>query len=66
LEPDDGDYADDASAESQVVTQMLAGEWDSLAQWQEAPPASQRMNIRRRFGLRWIDDVRELLPRGDL
>lgn len=65
LEPDDSRYAQNAEFETQVVKKMLAGEWDALAQWQEEPPTATNMRIRRRFGLRWLDDVRGAFARGD-
>jgi hypothetical protein len=65
LEPDDGRYGQDTEFETSIVNQMLAGEWDVLGQWQEEPPAGIKMDIARRFGLRWVDRVRGLFVRGD-
>lgn len=66
LEPDDDRFGRSVESETCIVGQMLAGQWDLLGEWQEELPALPRMEIRRRPGLRWIDNVRGVFARGDL
>jgi hypothetical protein len=65
LEPDDTDYSESTEMETRVVEKLLACDWEWLGQWQDAPPMTRRLEIRRRAGLRWIDAARELFARGD-
>jgi hypothetical protein len=66
LEPDDAQYGDNTEHETVVVNRMLAGDWDKLGEWQEPTISSPRLSVRRRFGLRWIEPLRNKLARGDL
>jgi hypothetical protein len=66
LEPDDSRYGEGDAFETRVVQRMLKGEWESLGEWQETFPTLTRMTVRRRFGLRWMDNWRQVFARGDL
>jgi fructose-specific component phosphotransferase system IIB-like protein len=65
VEPDDSAVADDDHHERRVAAHLLAGEWESLQRNPARPVPGVRLAIRRRAGLRWIDELRDLMPRGD-
>lgn len=64
IEPDDPAAAVDTAGEDAVVAQIQARHWDPLLTPDE-PLTAREIAVRRRPALRWIDAVRERLPRGD-
>lgn len=66
LEADDPQFATDAESESEIVALVRDAQWETLGQWREPVTTAPRMNVARRFGLRWIDSARSRLPRGDI
>jgi hypothetical protein len=68
LEPDDPKFAgdEDGDLETQVVTSIRRGDWETLGDLPELAHSGDRLDVPRRFGLGWLDSVRERLPRGDL
>jgi hypothetical protein len=66
LEPDDPDYGETSDVETMVVEKLIACDWEWLDQWQDIAPSTQRLDVSRRAGLRWVDGVRGLFARGDL
>ena len=66
LEPDDPTSATDEEPETSILRLVRQGDWDTLGKWQRPTIQSHRMRVQRRFGLRWVDTVRNMLPRGDL
>src|SRR5665213_3597929 len=66
LEADDPTSGTDDEAETSIVRLVEQGDWEALGKWEQSPLRSPRLLVRRRFGLRWVDDVRSMLPRGDL
>ena len=66
IEPDDGRIASDTTAEDLIVARVSAGDWESLGAWRDEFADRPRLAVRRRPGFRWVDSVRNLLPRGDL
>ncbi|MEW5878974.1 MAG: capsule biosynthesis protein [Pseudomonadota bacterium] len=64
VEPDDPATASDAAGEDAVVAAVQAQEWEQLLTAEE-PPTAHEIAVRRRPALRWIDALRERLPRGD-
>ncbi len=66
LEPDDPDYGETSEVETEVVEKLIACDWEWLGQWQDIAPSTQRLDVSRRAGLRWVDAVRDRFARGDL
>jgi hypothetical protein len=66
LEPDDSQFAGDDDFETHIVGLVRRGDWERLGDFSELVRAGDRMDVPRRFGLRWLDGVRERLPLGDL
>jgi hypothetical protein len=66
LEPDDPAAAADEAEETAIVQRVERGDWGSLGEFQWQALRSDRMRVRRRLGLRWIDRARNVLRRGDL
>lgn len=62
---DDASYADDSTAEEEIIRLLNERNWATLADYN--PPRKQLppLRIERRAGLKWIDTVRSLMPRGD-
>jgi hypothetical protein len=65
IEPDDPRVAADADGENEVVAQVAGRDWSNLIDAGEPPAQRTESCVRRRRALRWIDFVRELLPKGD-
>jgi len=65
VEADDSAYAPDAGDESKIVEALRTREWTQLADYVPLRPELNPLKIERRAGLRWIDDFRAKLPRGD-
>lgn len=65
LEPDDRVTASDESEENIVISMMKLKLWSQLAQYQPSSLELKHLHVKRRPGLRWIDRVRAILPRGD-
>jgi hypothetical protein len=66
LAADDPASGTDDESETAIVRLVAQGDWEELGKWEQAPIGSPRLQVRRRFGLRWVDHVRSMLPRGDL
>ena len=66
LEPDDPASAMDDEAETSIVRLVRQGDWNTLGTWEPPRMRAGTLQVRRRFGLRWVDSVRNMLPRGDL
>ncbi|WP_434650379.1 capsule biosynthesis protein [Pseudomonas sp. D1-2] len=65
LTADDATFADDGYGEDVVVDALKKKEWAQLAEYEAQPIMLEPLLIRRRFGLRWVDNVRAKMPRGD-
>jgi len=65
LTPDDSDYAQCEDQENLVLRLMMKKNWGELADYEVQSPALPVLNVKRRLALRWVDDVRARLPRGD-
>jgi hypothetical protein len=66
LEPDDPASGTDDESETSIVQLVRRGDWDTLGKWERPRIQARTLQVRRRFGLRWVDGVRSILPRGDL
>lgn len=65
MQPDDRVYASDESQEKIVVQMVRSKQWTELAQHQPSAPELSFFPVKRLLGLRWLDSVRAMLPRGD-
>ena len=65
VQPDDASVAEDDRHERTVADYLLAGDWENLKGTSAHPSCGPRLAIDRRRGLRWIDNVRDRMPRGD-
>ena len=61
---DDPTFAKDRSGEDEVVAAVRARRWQDLVEHVEDRPALPPLDIGRRRGLRWIDDVRRRMVIG--
>lgn len=62
---DDSSFACDSQGEDAVVDALKNKEWKQLASYEIKRAKLRPLPIQRRFGLRWIDDIRAKMPRGD-
>ncbi|MEL4165456.1 capsule biosynthesis protein [Pseudomonas sp. ZS001] len=62
---DDTSFSDDQRDEDDVVMALKNKEWDKLASHTVERVKLKPLAIQRRFGLRWVDNVRAKMPRGD-
>lgn len=62
---DDAAFATDATEEDEVVALIVQRQWQALVDQRIPEPSLPALKISRRFGLGWLDGVREKLPRGD-
>jgi hypothetical protein len=63
---DDEMVTDNDHHERDVVSALLAGDWETLMQFGGEVARSARTEVRRRRCFRWIDDLRDRMPRGDV
>jgi hypothetical protein len=66
LQADDASYASDLTGENEVLTLIAARQWQALLEAAPATTNTLRRSVQRRWFMRPIDHLRELLPRGDL
>lgn len=66
LLPDDESYAENSMGEDEVLKLIHLKKWDELIFANPSPPISQKQSVSRRWMYRWVDGLRNLLPRGDL
>ncbi|NYT38024.1 capsule biosynthesis protein [Allopusillimonas soli] len=62
---DDPVFADSLDDETEVVSMLNDKNWAALAAYVNQRPDLEPLYVGRRKGLRWIDDFRAKLPRGD-
>jgi hypothetical protein len=62
---DDVSFASDSLGENEVVEALKNKNWKALAVHEVERVKLNSLSIQRRFGLRWIDDFRAKMPRGD-
>lgn len=62
---DDASFADDSRSEDDVVAALKNKEWKKLAGYEVKRIKLKPLLIQRRFGLRWVDNIRAKMPRGD-
>lgn len=62
---DDSEFASDQQGEDAVVVALKNKDWKQLASYEVKRPKLNNFRVQRRLGLRWIDDVRAKMPRGD-
>ena len=62
---EDPAFSEDDAAETEIVDAMMASEWSRLASFEEVRQLRPSLKLERRRGMRWIDSVRGLMPRGD-
>ncbi len=65
IEADDVFTVTDDREESAVVAMVSERRWNELAAYVEPASGRPPLDIGRRAGLRWLDYVRERMPRGD-
>lgn len=65
VEADDATYAVDSCAEDSVVDELKKGNWAQLSDHVPIRPDLKILKIERRAGLRWIDDFRSKMTKGD-
>ena len=65
LVADDARYAPDENEENLVVELLKGKRWGELADYVVPEPNLPPLEIKRRPALRWVDEVRAMLPRGD-
>lgn len=65
VQADDPTFASDSDEEDKIVDALKNRQWAQLADY--VPPRLERspLKIARRVGLRWIDNFRAQLPKGD-
>ena len=65
VQADDPTFASDSDEEDKIVDALKNRQWAQLADY--VPPRLERspLKIERRVGLRWIDNFRAQLPKGD-
>lgn len=67
LRADDDQYASDTAGEDEILRLVAERKWQQLLDWvPEHPTAQEKYAIQRRWLLRPLDRLRELMPRGDL
>ncbi|AOE64666.1 capsule biosynthesis protein [Pseudomonas corrugata] len=62
---DDSSFSTDNRDEDEVVAALKNKEWKKLASHTVERIKLKPLPIQRRFGLRWVDNVRAKMPRGD-
>lgn len=65
IEAYDDVFAKDTADEVKIIDLIIKKEWALLSEFEEASLKSELV-IKRRFGLQWVDDFRNKLPKGDL
>jgi hypothetical protein len=65
VQPDDPTHAVDTTDEDHIIQAMKDRDWDDLARYEFSRLELTPLNIERRKGLRWIDDFRAKLKKGD-
>jgi hypothetical protein len=69
LEPDDPEVATSTQEEDLALMLMKEKQWDKAAELSldvESNKSSHKLDmIKRRFSMRWLDHVRNMMPRGD-
>jgi hypothetical protein len=66
LQPDDTTVAVDEGDEDEICEMIMARDWKGIASLvADDDPAALRRRIQRLPALRWMDRVRDLMPRGD-
>jgi hypothetical protein len=66
LSADDGLYAENLIGEDEVLEFIRLKKWGELIFLNAKIPDSQKQSVQRRWIYRWVDGLRNLLPRGDL
>lgn len=61
---DDATFAEDQSGEDEIVAEVRARRWENLVGHVEDRPVVSPLDIGRRRGLRWIDDLRRRMVIG--
>ncbi|MDB9312969.1 hypothetical protein PN462_07640 [Spirulina sp. CS-785/01] len=64
LKADDPLFAQDTNDEDKIISDLFNQNWQKFSQW-EFNHTSSPTSIDRKMGLRWVDSVRNLFPRGD-
>jgi hypothetical protein len=66
LQPDDATVAVGAAGEDEICEMIIARDWNGIANLTpENEPAEMRKRIQRLPALRWMDQIRDLMPAGD-
>lgn len=65
LEADDIEMTMDDKSESEIVAMIAEKRWDELAAFVGIVNSKPALNIGRRWCFRWVDVLREKLPKGD-
>lgn len=65
VQANDPGFATDGRGEDEIVAALKEKQWQQLADYLAPSPELNPLDIRRRVGLRWIDQVRAKLPKGD-
>jgi len=65
IEPDDSEYSNSSEGEKHIIELLMKKDWMVLNQYKLTSENRKIMNLNRRFGLNWIDKIREMRPRGD-
>lgn len=66
LQPDDATVAADMAGEDEICEMILAKDWKEIGSLVPDEPALMQRRIQRLPALRWVDRVRDLMPRGDI
>lgn len=62
---DDTQIGENDGVEREVADALVRGDWGSLGQPESIGVSADHVAVERRVGLRWIDSIRDRLPRGD-
>ncbi|MGB0466073.1 MAG: hypothetical protein ACPGF7_00910 [Pontibacterium sp.] len=65
MQADDAAYATNTEGENEIIDALKHKKWGILADYVELRPNLKPLKIERRLGLRWVDQLRAQLPRGD-
>ena len=65
LEADDTEIAPDDKGETKILSLIMEKRWDEISAFGDEMNSKRVLDIGRRWSLRWLDGLREKLPRGD-
>ena len=65
LRADDNSYADNYDGENEIVALLKSKNWTDIASLPDEKHQGKQVHVRRKFGLRMVNQIRQLFPLGD-